>query len=70
MRKQAEALEFPWHRKMDFYKARADAKWDDSQYDKVVLDDMAAVRERNLPIITRLDEELAEKQRKQRSTII
>ncbi|KAI6821339.1 hypothetical protein KC340_g12535 [Hortaea werneckii] len=67
MRKQAEALEFPWHRKMDFYKARADAKWDDSQYDKVVLDDMAAVRERNLPIITRLDEELAEKQRNQRN---
>lgn len=70
MRKQAEALEFPWHRKMDFYKARADAKWDDSQYDKEVLDDMAAVRERNLPIITRLDEELAEKQRKQRTTTI
>ncbi|KAI7512494.1 hypothetical protein KC347_g2360 [Hortaea werneckii] len=67
MRKQAEALEFPWHRKMDFYKARADAKWDDSQYDKVVLDNMAAVRERNLPIITRLDEELAEKQRNQRN---
>ncbi|KAI7677838.1 hypothetical protein KC322_g15087, partial [Hortaea werneckii] len=67
MRKQAEALEFPWHRKMDFYKARADAKWDDSQYDKEVLDDMAAVRERNLPIITRLDEELAEKQRNQRN---
>ncbi|KAI6790163.1 hypothetical protein KC350_g18064, partial [Hortaea werneckii] len=67
MRKQAEALEFPWHRKMDFYKARADAKWDDSQYDKDVLDDMAAVRERNLPIITRLDEELAEKQRNQRN---
>ncbi|KAI7240008.1 hypothetical protein KC330_g1551 [Hortaea werneckii] len=67
MRKQAEALEFPWHRKLDFYKARAYAKWDDSQYDKDVLDEMAAVRERNLPIITRLDEELAEKQRNQRN---
>lgn len=66
MRKQAEAEDFPWHRKLDFYKERGEAKWDDSGYDPAVLDAMAAVREKNMPIITRLDEELSEKQRKQR----
>lgn len=66
MRKQAEALEFPWQRKMDFNKARAESKWDDSGYDTGVLDDMAMVREKNMPVITKLDDDLAEKQRKQR----
>lgn len=67
MRKQAEALEFPWHRQLDFNKLRAEANWDDSAYDKDVLDGMAVVREQNMPIITKLDEELTEKQRQQRT---
>ena len=65
MRKQAEALEFPWHRKLDYYKLRADAKWDDAGYEQEVLDGMAAARQQNMPIINKLDDELTEKQRKQ-----
>ncbi|KAK5120210.1 hypothetical protein LTR85_006416 [Meristemomyces frigidus] len=66
MRKQAEALDFPWQRKLDFYKARDEAKWDDSGYDRDILDGMTAVRQKNMPIITKLDDELAEKQRMRR----
>lgn len=67
MRKQAEALDFPWQRKMDFYKARAEATWDDSGYDKDILDAMTAVRQKNMPIISKLDDELSEKQKSQRN---
>ncbi|KAK4547982.1 hypothetical protein LTR36_010702 [Oleoguttula mirabilis] len=67
MRKQAEALDFPWQRKLDFPKARDEAKWDDSGYDRDILDAMTAVRQKNMPIITKLDDELAEKQRMQRA---
>lgn len=68
MRRQAECDEFPWHRQgIDFMKARAEATWDISGYDQNILNAMAEVRKKNLPVIAKLDEELAEKQRKQRA---
>ncbi|KAK5136326.1 hypothetical protein LTR08_003699 [Meristemomyces frigidus] len=67
MRKQAEALEYPWQRRLDFQKAKTEATWDESNYDKGVMDTMDAVRERNMPVVKRLDEALAEKQRQQRA---
>jgi len=68
MRRQAECDEFPWHRQgINFVRARAEATWDISGYDQKILNAMAEVRKKNLPVIAKLDEELAEKQRKQRA---
>lgn len=64
IRKQAEAEEYPWHRKLEFKEIREKAYWDDSMYDRQVLDDMASTRRKNEPYIMKLDEEQSEKQRK------
>lgn len=64
VRRQAEAETFPWARDLDFKKAKAEATWDDNCYDPVTFKNMAEIRKRNEPIIDRLDQEVAEKQRK------
>lgn len=60
----AEPEEYPWHRNIDFRKAREEADWDDSGYDQAVLDSMAATREQNRPYVQEQDDNLSEKQRR------
>ncbi|KAK4552789.1 hypothetical protein LTR86_010123 [Recurvomyces mirabilis] len=66
-RKQAEAEEFPWHRALDFVKERDDATWDESKYDKTIMEQMSIVRRLNVPVIIAIDDELAEKQKLSRN---
>ncbi|KAH9826997.1 hypothetical protein Tdes44962_MAKER09887 [Teratosphaeria destructans] len=66
-RKPAEADTLPWHRKMDFHKAKAAAAWDENEYDPNVLNGMAETRRSNMAVMSQLDDELAEKQRQQRA---
>ncbi|KAK3623893.1 hypothetical protein LTR56_021349 [Elasticomyces elasticus] len=70
LRKQAEAEEFPWHRQIDFdsLKAVPEAlRWDISEYDQNVLNEMVKVRTSNIPLINKIDADLADKQKKSRS---
>ncbi|KAK5709663.1 hypothetical protein LTR17_019599 [Elasticomyces elasticus] len=70
LRKQAEAEEFPWHRQIDFdsLKAVPEAqRWDISEYDQNVLNEMVKVRTANIPLINKIDADLADKQKKSRS---
>jgi len=64
LRRMAEPEEYPWHRNIDFRKAREEADWDDSGYDQAVLDSMAATREQNRPYVQEQDDNLSEKQRR------
>lgn len=48
-RRQAQAIKFPWNRKMDFVQAAQNATWDDSIYDPVTLMAFNATREHNVP---------------------
>ena len=54
----------PWHRDIDFVAARADATWDESGYDSALHENMAAVRQQNMPVIKKMDAALLDKQRK------
>ena len=62
-RRQAEAEEFPWNRDLDFRTARANATWNDGIYDQETLDDMAATRSKNVPVIERIDRDENSRQR-------
>jgi len=67
-RKQAEAEEFPWHRRhIDFEREKAIADWDTSCYDPNILDSMREVRRLNGPKIQKIDEKLAEQQKNARN---
>lgn len=63
-RRQAEAEEFPWTRQLNYPEEKANAKWDMSIYDAVMLEEMRATRLRNGPIIEQIDSKLQETQRK------
>ena len=62
-RRQAETLELPRERDLDFNAAKVEAKWDMTGYDDEVFAAMKAVRERNQPIVKELDAQLMDKQR-------
>ncbi|KAK3696155.1 hypothetical protein LTR37_018126 [Vermiconidia calcicola] len=66
-RRQAEAEEFPWNRDLDFRTARTNATWNDGIYDQETLDDMAATRQKNVPIIERIDRDENFRQRSSRN---
>ncbi|TKA77257.1 hypothetical protein B0A55_06137 [Friedmanniomyces simplex] len=70
VRKQAEAEEFPWHRELDFMALKHVLplhRWNTNEYDPNILDAMAAVRVQNGPIILKIDQELADKQKNSRN---
>jgi hypothetical protein len=67
-RRQAEADEFPWNRQFDFPAAKIASLspdyWDDSVYDKAMLDEMDATRVRNKPVVAVLEDDITAKQSK------
>lgn len=62
-RRQAEADEFPWTRKLNFPEEKTKISWDDGVYDPKTLEEMNAIRARNVPIIDDLDAKVQEQQR-------
>lgn len=68
-RRQAEAERFPWNRDIDYVAERANVTWDDSMYDKDMLEEMAKTRARNAVTIKRTEnDEETDEQRESRRT--
>lgn len=64
VRKQAEAETFPWHRQINFDRAKREAAWNDNYRNPETIAQMIRIRAHNTPIIEALDLEVTEKQRK------
>lgn len=60
-RRTIKAVVFPWNRNIDFMKAKENASWDESKYDREIMNRMTGIRDRNWAIIGPQDQEMQAK---------